>query len=63
MDPAEIKPEWTTYVEAVLAEATLTVPETWTAPGGGRKGIHTEPFGYLVAEMQHLHRSHPGATW
>ena len=47
----------------MLAEATLTVPETWTAPGGGRKGIHTEPFGYLVAEMQHLHRSHPGATW
>ena len=63
VDPAEIKPEWTSYVEAVLAEATLTVPETWTAPGGGRKGIHTEPFGYLVAEMQHLHRSHPGATW
>jgi len=63
VDPAEIKPEWTAYVEGVLAEATLTVPETWTAPGGGRKGMHTEPFGYLVAEMQHLHRSHPGATW
>ena len=32
---------------------------TWT-PTGGRRGLHTEPFGYMVAEMQHLHRSFPG---
>jgi ring-1,2-phenylacetyl-CoA epoxidase subunit PaaC len=25
--------------------------------------VHTEAFGYLLAEMQHLHRSHPGASW
>ena len=34
----------------------------WTA-GEGRQGLHTEPFGRMLAEMQHLHRSHPGATW
>ena len=34
-----------------------------TLPGGGRRGVHTEAFGYLLAEMQHLHRSHPGASW
>ncbi len=62
-DPAELRGEWTAYVESVLAEATLTVPETWAAPGGGRNGIHTQPMGLLLAEMQHLHRSHPGATW
>ena len=33
------------------------------APGGGRRGIHTEALGYLLAEMQHLHRAHPGASW
>ena len=32
---------------------------TWT-PTGGRQGLHTEPFGYMLAEMQHLHRSYPG---
>jgi len=67
VDPTELRPGWSSYVEGVLAEATLALPgketETWTAPGGGRTGIHTEPFGYLLAEMQHLHRSHPGATW
>ena len=46
-----------------LAEATLTVPQVAPARGGGRRGLHTEELGYLLAEMQHLHRSHPGATW
>jgi ring-1,2-phenylacetyl-CoA epoxidase subunit PaaC len=32
-------------------------------PGGGRFGLHTEALGYLLAELQHLARSHPGATW
>ena len=50
-------------VEAVLGEATLTVPQVAPARGGGRQGLHTEELGYLLAEMQHLHRSHPGATW
>ncbi len=34
-----------------------------SVPGGGRFGLHTEDFGYLLAEFQHLARSHPGATW
>jgi len=63
VDPAVLRPEWEEYVDAVLCEATLTRPSTWTAPGGGRAGVHTEPFGYLLAEMQHMHRSHPGASW
>ncbi|MFD0567772.1 Phenylacetic acid catabolic protein [Kitasatospora saccharophila] len=32
-------------------------------PGGGRRGLHTEAFGPLLAEMQALHRAHPGARW
>ena len=62
-DPALLEPQWRRTVEAVLAEATLTVPETTWRPTGGRTGAHTEAFGYLLAEMQHLHRSHPGAQW
>lgn len=58
---------WLETVTAVLEKSTLTVPAgpqsgAWTA-GAGRQGIHTEPFGRMIAEMQHLHRSHPGATW
>ncbi len=62
-DRASLRVPWQSHVETVLAEATLSLPETLWAPAGGRKGLHTESFGYLLAEMQHLHRSHPGATW
>jgi ring-1,2-phenylacetyl-CoA epoxidase subunit PaaC len=64
----ELAEPWRERVTATLNTATLTVPEgppprtAWSA-GGGRHGIHTEPFGRLLAEMQHLHRSHPGAVW
>lgn len=52
------------YVGEVLERATLTMPDPprWHARGG-REGVHSEVMGFLLAEMQHLHRSHPGATW
>jgi ring-1,2-phenylacetyl-CoA epoxidase subunit PaaC len=63
VEVAALRPEWDDYLGSVLAEATLERPSpTWTAEGG-RRGVHTEAFGYLLAEMQHLHRSHPGASW
>lgn len=63
VDVAALREEWERRVEAVLSEATLSVPEpTWTAHGG-RYGVHTERFGFLVAELQSLHRAHPGASW
>ncbi|NJP66491.1 1,2-phenylacetyl-CoA epoxidase subunit PaaC [Streptomyces spiramenti] len=67
LDEPALRAQWLTALETVLAAATLTLPEgpdadAWTA-GGGRQGVHTESFGFLLAEMQHLHRSHPGATW
>jgi ring-1,2-phenylacetyl-CoA epoxidase subunit PaaC len=64
VDASTLRAGWDGYVDGVLAEATLTRPEgTRTPPGGGRRGIHTEPMGFLLAEMQHLHRAHPGASW
>ncbi|MER5947423.1 1,2-phenylacetyl-CoA epoxidase subunit PaaC [Streptomyces sp. NPDC001904] len=67
LDWDELRAGWTEAVTDVLREATLAVPEGpqsggWSA-GAGRQGLHTEPFGRMLAEMQHLHRSHPGATW
>ena len=63
VDPASLRDAVLTRVEAVLAEATLTVPQVRPATGGGRAGLHTEQMGYLLAEMQHLTRSHPEASW
>jgi ring-1,2-phenylacetyl-CoA epoxidase subunit PaaC len=63
VDPAGLRPGWGTTIDLVLAEATLTRPDVPAHPGGGRDGRHTEHFGYLLAELQYLHRVHPGATW
>ncbi len=62
-DPSALRDPVLTDVRRVVAEATLAMPEVAPALGGGRQGLHTEHLGHLLAEMQHLHRSHPGATW
>lgn len=51
-------------VRSVVEQATLTLPNdpTWRSRGG-RDGVHSRPMGSLLAEMQHIARSHPGATW
>ncbi|WP_020575597.1 1,2-phenylacetyl-CoA epoxidase subunit PaaC [Actinopolymorpha alba] len=69
VDRTVIRQAWQEYVSGVVAEATLDQPteskptETRSAARGGRQGIHSEAMGYLLAELQHLVRSHPGATW
>jgi ring-1,2-phenylacetyl-CoA epoxidase subunit PaaC len=63
VDPATLRPAWQDYMTEVLREATCRVPEPRWRSRGGRDGLHTEHLGHLLAEMQHLHRSHPGATW
>lgn len=63
VDPATLRPQFDATVDEVLAKATLSRPETTWTPGGGREGLHTEHLSYLLAEMQVLHRAHPGASW
>jgi ring-1,2-phenylacetyl-CoA epoxidase subunit PaaC len=63
VDAAQLRSGWDAYLRSVLAEATLTWPEAAPRPTGGRRGIHSEAMGFLLAAMQHLHRSHPGARW
>ncbi len=62
-DPTRLRAAVQLRLEEVLARATLKVPSGPPAVGGGRRGLHTEHLGYLLAEMQHLHRSHPEASW
>lgn len=61
--PGTIRPVWDATVKSVLAEATLTVPTVAQRPGTGRQRVHSEHLGYILAEMQYVHRLHPGAEW
>jgi ring-1,2-phenylacetyl-CoA epoxidase subunit PaaC len=58
-----LRPTWSAAVEHVLADGALTRPSDGWQHQGGRDGRHTEHLGHLLAEMQHLPRTHPGATW
>ena len=62
-DLEAIKPEWEKVVRDVFGRATLTIPDDPPAMTGGRKGRHTEHLGHMLAEMQIVARSHPGAAW
>ena len=66
-DPAGLRGEVDAVFDTVLAAATLdrpgTAPMARVAGRSGRDGVHTEAFGYLLAELQSVARAHPGATW
>jgi ring-1,2-phenylacetyl-CoA epoxidase subunit PaaC len=60
---AELQPRWTARIDEVLKEATLKRPADVPYSWYGKRGEHSEHLGYLLAEMQFLHRAYPGASW
>lgn len=60
---AELAPRWSARIDADLQAATLTRPATQPYPWHGKRGVHTEHLGHMLAEMQHLQRTYPGARW
>lgn len=62
-DVAALRSEWHAAVLTTLARATLVQPNDARTVTGGRRGRHTEFLGHMLAEMQILQRSHPGAKW
>ena len=59
----EIQNEWNATVTAVLTEATLTIPTNNWKQEGGRKGLHSEHLGYILAELQYMQRAYPNMQW
>ncbi len=62
-DVERLRSGWQRTVETVLVTASLAIPMGSWMQRGGRVGRHTEHLGPMLAEMQHLQRSHPGAQW
>ena len=58
-----IKKAWSATVDRVLQEATLKRPADGWMAAGGKKGVHTEHIGPMLAEMQTLQRTYPGVEW
>ena len=62
-DVRTLVPAWREAVGNVLNEATLTVPSATWMQRGGKNGIHTEHLGHMLATMQWMQRTYPGAEW
>ena len=60
---ANIKAGWQQTIDEVFSQAKLTAPEVPWPQTGGREGLHTEDFGYLLTELQYMQRAYPGAKW
>jgi ring-1,2-phenylacetyl-CoA epoxidase subunit PaaC len=63
VDPSTLEGAWRAQIDEVFQRATLTIPKAGYMQRGGREGRHTEHLGHLLAEMQIVARSHPGASW
>ncbi|HTI82015.1 MAG TPA: 1,2-phenylacetyl-CoA epoxidase subunit PaaC [Acetobacteraceae bacterium] len=61
--PASLHGVWKETVDSALSRATLARPQDGWMQSGGRAGRHTEHLGHLLAELQYLQRTYPGATW
>jgi len=60
---ADLETSWKEKIKTSFAEANIDVPENTFMRSGGKKGIHSEHLGFILAEMQYLQRSYPGCEW
>ncbi|MFL5764042.1 MAG: 1,2-phenylacetyl-CoA epoxidase subunit PaaC [Bacteroidia bacterium] len=62
-DLSKVRASWEKKVNEVIAQSTVKIPSTAFKQKGSREGKHTEHLGFLLAEMQYVHRAYPGAKW
>jgi len=60
---SQLREPWLAEMNEVLGEAKLAIPGEAAFRSSGKRGLHSEHMGYLLAEMQHLQRSYPGGAW
>ncbi len=60
---SELEAEWEALVLPMLAQATLTAPARTPFKSYGKFGRHSEHMGHLLATMQYMQRTYPGAQW
>jgi ring-1,2-phenylacetyl-CoA epoxidase subunit PaaC len=58
-----LESRWRPAVLAVVNEATLMIPKERGKLTAGKRGMHGEALGFLLAEMQFMQRAYPGARW
>ena len=60
---SDLREPWMADMQVILAEARLQTPPASGFRSTGKRGIHSEHLGYILAEMQYLQRAYPGGVW
>ena len=60
---ADLREPWLAEITAAFDEANVRIPADSGFRSTGTRGVHSEHMGFILAEMQHLQRSFPGAVW
>lgn len=60
---SELQAPWLAEMRTILGEAALAEPKEAAFRSTGKRGVHSEHMGYILAEMQHLQRTFPGGVW
>lgn len=63
VDVSKLKDAYYKEVSEVVEEANLKVPENKYFIRGGKKGVHSEHMGYLLADLQYMQRTYPNMEW
>lgn len=63
VDVSKLKETYYQEISELLKEATLVVPERKYFTKGGKKGVHSEFMGYILADMQYMQRTYPNMEW
>ncbi|MBC5784437.1 phenylacetate-CoA oxygenase subunit PaaC [Ramlibacter sp. USB13] len=58
-----LKEGWFAEMGEIFAEAGLTMPPAVSFLSTGKRGVHSEHMGFILAEMQQLQRAYPGGVW
>ena len=60
---SSLKYTWMAEIQPVFDEAGLIPLADTPFRSTGKRGVHSEHMGFLLAEMQSLPRAFPGAVW
>ena len=63
-EPSSFRSDFEDLIGPVLGEAGLdALPFASYPQTGGRKGLHDENMGHILAELHYLQAAYPGASW
>jgi ring-1,2-phenylacetyl-CoA epoxidase subunit PaaC len=58
-----VKTQFKAFTNDIILQATLKLPETSWSHSGGKKGVHSEHLGFILADLQYMQRAYPNMTW